>query len=194
MKTKLQMQYDINQLISFIQQNRQSLLQPTFSAAPSFNSEILTIKDCFYTIADNLSSEFTEPELNTIENDLLFFYQTLKEIIDLIQYRIQMNSPLYVIDPPHQYHPPVENIINSCLINQEGIEQYAIYIQRRLAGIKKELEKKQKLQKQNIAEIYQYYKGWADKLDQKMMAMDEELFNRQTRRHKALMQEIVKYF
>jgi hypothetical protein len=59
MKTKAQIINEINQLISFIQQNRQSL-QSSFS---SYNREILTIKKHFYTIADNLTSEFTEQEL-----------------------------------------------------------------------------------------------------------------------------------
>lgn len=194
MKTKSQIKCNINQLISFIQQNEQSLLR---SSLPKYNREILDIKNNFYTIANDLSSEFTEQELYTIENDLSFYYQTLKEIIDFINNRIQMNSPLFVIDPPQQHlairtiYPPVPSIINSCLINQEDINQYAIYIQRRVDGIQKELEKKQKLQK---AEMYQSYKKWSDKLDQKMMALDEELFNRQTRRHKALMKEIENVF
>ncbi len=188
MKTKPQIQYDINRLLSFIQQNRQSLLQ---SSLPQYNREILDIKDNFYTFVNDLSSEFTEQELYTIETDLSFYYQTLKEIIDFIDIRIQIYNPPYVIEPPHQYHPPVENIINTCLINQEDIDQYAIYIQRRIDGIKNEIEKKQKLQLQKIVEIYQLFKGLADNENQEIMAMDERLYYRQTQRYRGEIKNII---
>ena len=184
MKTKAQIINEINQLISFIQQNRQSL-QSSFS---SYNREILTIKKHFYTIADNLTSEFTEQELYTIKNDLLFYYQTLKELIDLIQ------------NPPRTINPIQNNnllapvsffTIDSGVIKQEDIDEYTNYIQRRIEGIKKEIEKKRKLQLQNMAEIYQLYNGLAYNLTQEMMSMDKQLYDRQTQQHEAMIKNII---
>lgn len=190
MNTKAQIMNDINQLISFIQQNRQSLQ----SIFPSYNREILTIKERFYTIADNLTSEFTEQELYTIENNLLFYYQTLQEIIDFIKGSLQNCNPPTTINSTQQYYnsPPVSSfVINSSVIKQEDIDEYAIYIQRRIEDIKKEIEKKQKLQLQNMAEIYQLYNGLADNLTQEMMAMDEKLYDRQTQQHEAMIKNII---
>jgi hypothetical protein len=186
MNTKAQIINNINQLISFIQQNKQSLLQ---SIVPHYNREILTIKDRFYTIADNLTSEFTEQELYTIKNDLLLYYQTLREIIDFI-----ISNPPTTINPIQQYNNfrPVSFLqINSSVIKQEDIDEYATYIQRRIEDIKKEIEKKQKLQLQNMAEIYQLYNGLADNLTQEMMAMDEKLYDRQTQQHEAMIKNII---
>lgn len=184
METKAQIINNINQLISFIQQNKKSL-HCNFS---SYNREILAIKDHFYTIADNLTSEFTEQELYTIESDLLFYYQTLKELIDLIQ------------NPPRTINPIQNNndlapvsilVIDSHVIKQEDIDEYTNYIQRRIEGIKQEIEKKRKLQLQHMAEIYQLYNGLADNLTQEMMAMDEKLYDRQTQQHKAMIKNII---
>jgi hypothetical protein len=190
MKTKEQIINEINHLIDLTQQNRESL-QPIY---PIYNREILTIKERFYTIADNLTSEFTEQELYTIENNLLFNYQTLQEIFDFIKGSLQSCNPPTAIIPIQQYYnvPPISfSEINSLVIKQEDIDEYKIYIQRRIEGIKKEIEKKQKLQLQNMAEIYQLYNGLADNLTQEMMAMDEKLYDRQTQQHEAKIKNII---
>src|ERR1035437_8090821 len=191
MKTKAQIINDIDQLNSYIQQNRQSSSQ---FIAPYYNREILTIKDQFVTIADNLSSEFTEQELYTIENSLLFCYQTLKEIIDIINLRFKTQNPIRFTNQQYNnyYSPYVTNdVVESSIIQQKDIDQYTTYIQRRIAGIIEEIEKKQKMQLRHIAEIYNLYNGLADNLDQQMMAMDEQLYVRQTQRHDATIKNII---
>ena len=191
MKTKAQIINDIDQLNSYIQQNRQSSSQ---FIAPYYNREILTIKDQFVTIADNLSSEFTEQELYTIENNLLFCYQTLKEIIDIINLRFKTQNPIRFTNQQYNnyYSPYVTNdVVESSIIQQKDIDQYTTYIQRRIAGIIEEIEKKQKMQLRHIAEIYNLYNGLADNLDQQMMAMDEQLYIRQTQRHDVTIKNII---
>ena len=191
MKTKAQIINDIDQLNSYIQQNRQSSSQ---FIAPYYNREILTIKDQFVTIADNLSSEFTEQELYTIENNLLFCYQTLKEIIDIINLRFKTQNPIRFTNQQYNnyYSPYVTNdVVESSIIQQKDIDQYTTYIQRRIAGIIEEIEKKQKMQLRHVAEIYNLYNGLADNLDQQMMAMDEQLYIRQTQRHDVTIKNII---
>ena len=185
MKSKAQIFDDINNLISFIQKNKQSLASNSNSNC--YDRGILTIKESFYTIANDLSSEFTEPELNKIENDLIFYYESLKEIIDLIQGRLQINNY-----PKVKYPDSYSNLpFNSHVINKEDIDHYTIHIQRRIEGIKKDIEKNKKLQPQNMAEIYQLYNCLADNLDQQTMAMDELLYDRQTQRHEATIKNII---
>ena len=196
MKSKAQIFDDINNLISFIQKNKQSLASNSNSNC--YDRGILTIKESFYTIANDLSSEFTEPELNKIENDLIFYYESLKEIIDLIQSRHQINSYPKVKDPDIYSNLPFSNPdsysnlpFNIHVINKEDIDHYTIHIQRRIEGIKKDIEKNKKLQPQNMAEIYQLYNCLADNLDQQTMAMDELLYDRQTQRHEATIKNII---
>ena len=190
MATKAQIMNDIDYLINFIQQNRQSLK----FISPSYNREILTIKERFYTITDYLTSEFTEQELNRIESNLLSYYQTLQELIDFIKVRFQNYNPPITINPiqGYSYLPPINfDNVESSIIKQEDIDKYAIHIQRRIEGIKQEIEKKRKLQLQNMAEIYQLYNGFADNLTQEMMSMDEKMFNMQTQQHDAIIKNII---
>jgi hypothetical protein len=189
MKTKAQIMDDIGQLISFIKKNKQSL----YSNFYSYDREILTIKESFYTIADNLTSEFTERELNRIESNLLSYYQTLQELIDFIKVRFQNYNPPITINPiqGYSYLSPINfDNVESSIIKQEDIDKYAIHIQRRIEGIKQEIEKKRKLQLQNMVEKYQTFDGLADNLTQKMMAMDEKMFNMQTQQHEAMIKNI----
>ena len=60
-----------------------------------------------------------------------------------------------------------------------------------LPEIKKEIEKKRKLQLQNMAEIYQLYNGLAYNLTQEMMSMDKQLYDRQTQQHEAMIKNII---
>jgi uncharacterized protein YfbU (UPF0304 family) len=200
MKTKAQIMDDIHHLINSIQQNRQSLLQPIFSH--SYNREILTIKNDFYTIVDNLTSEFTEQELYTIKTDLLSFYPILKELIDSINDQFQTQNPPRVIDtllnalPPYDaslnpYHTVTFSEVESSIIKQEDIDQFAIHIERRIEGIIKEIEKNQEMQLRQVTQIYDCYKGLADNLFQEMMEMDEQLYVMQTQRHDAAIKNLI---
>lgn len=193
MKTKAQINNDIDQLISYTQQNRQSVLQPSYFYCDRY---ILTIKNYFYSTADDLTSEFTEQELYRIKNDLLFYYQTLKEIIDIINLRFKTQNPIRFINQQYNSPPPYVTIsdVESSIIQQKDIEEYTNYIQRRIAGIIKEIEKKQKMQLRHIAEIYNLYNGLADNLDQQMMDMDEQLYDRQTLQHEAMIKNIINVF
>jgi hypothetical protein len=197
MKTKAQIIDDISNLISFVRQNKQSLSESQSIFSPSCNREILTIKNYFHTVVDNLTSEFTEQELYTIENNLLFYYQTLKEIIYFISYRFKNNNPPIFINPiqqPNNFipYPPVTLYdVESSIIQQEDIDKYTIYVQHRIEGIIKEIEKNQKIQLRKIAKIYDLYNGLADNLDQQMMAMDEQLYVMQTQRQEATIKNII---
>jgi hypothetical protein len=42
-----------------------------------------------------------------------------------------------------------------------------------------------------MAEIYQLYNGLADNLTQEMMAMDKQLYDRQTQQHEAMIKNII---
>ena len=203
MNTTAQTMNEINDLISLIQQNKKTLSDPNYFRC---EREILSIKDHFYTIVDNLNSEFTEQQLYTIENDLLFYYQTLKEIIDIINYKFQTHKPPLFLDsiqqsPPFpgasRYeplipHPPIScYYVESCIIQQKDIEQYTADIQRRIAGIIKEIKENQKTKLRHIAEIYQLYNGLAANLTQEMLALDQQLYDRQTQQYEAM---IKKYY
>jgi hypothetical protein len=89
----------------------------------------------------------------------LFYYQTLKEIIDIINHGFQAYKPPLFLDSIQQslpllgesrYWPPIppppisHYHVESCIIQQKDIEEYNAYIQRRIAGIIKEIEEKQK--------------------------------------------------
>lgn len=127
------------------------------------------------------------------------FLQIIYELIDFIYQEFQNNSPLRVIPPRLQYnnfsslarpYVTLDDIIFS-IIQQEAIDKYTIYIQCRIEGIKKEIEKNQKMQLRHLAEIYTLYNGLADNLDQQMMATDEQLYVRQTQRQKAMIENII---
>ena len=190
MITKTQIIDDINQLVSIIKQNRKSI----HSYLPVYNRDILYLKECFYTIADNLTSEFTEQELYTIENDFVFYYRTLKEIIDNINNLSQSGNPAKDIGPTPlvHYSPfPSTHRIYASVIKQDDIDKFTIYIKLRIEGIKEEIEKKQKLQLQKIAKMCQLHNGLSDNLTQDMLAIDETLYDRQTQRHDAMIKNII---
>ena len=184
MKTKEQINNDINILIRFIKKNEQSLnnINDLFSY-PSFTREIQAMKNNFYTIVDNLTSEFTEQELYTIKTNLLLNYQTLKELIDVLDYKFRYQSLTLAVNmfPETLYYD-----VTSFIIKQEDISQYTIYIQRCIDDIKK-----QKMQLRHITETYTLYTELAGNLDQQMMAMDEQLYNRQTQRHEAIIKNTI---
>jgi hypothetical protein len=115
-------------------------------------------------------------------------------------YRFKNNNPPIFIDPIQQYnnllsiipYPPVTlHKVESSIIKQEDIDQFAIHIERRIEGIKKEIEKTQEMQLQQIAKIYNLYDGLTDNLNQKMMEMDERLYLRQTQQHDAAIKNLI---
>lgn len=183
MKTKEQVNNNINLLIDFIKQNKQSLLHPD---CPSCSAEIMIIKKYFYITADDLTPEFTEQELYRIETDLLFYYKILKKIIDTVNFHYQNNNPIQFTNQQYNFpHPPQ---VEPYIIQQKHIEDYTTFLKLRIAGIIEEIEKKQEMQLRNIAKIYN---GLADNLDQQMMAMDEQLYDRQTQRHETTIKNII---
>lgn len=199
---KVQIMNDIRYLINFIKNNKQSLSPSQAILSPSYNREILTIKNNFNTIVDNLTSEFTEQELYKIKTDLLSFYPILKELIDSINNKFQIqNTPIVVRTllnalPPYDAsltpcHPVTLSEIESSIIKQEDIDQFAIHIERRIEGIIKEIEKNQEMQLRQVTQIYDCYKGLADNLFQEMMETDEQLYLRQTQQHDAAIKNLI---
>jgi hypothetical protein len=194
MNTKDQIMDNIDDLIDIIQRNNQRLSTSQFFIFSRRYKEIQTIKSDFYTIVGNLTSEFTEQELYGIEADLLFYYETLKEMIDFIAREFRNNPPPTDINTRPRLNTfsfVTLDDVESSIIKQEDIDKYKIYIQRRIEGIKKEIEKNQKMQLRHLAEIYNLYNGLADNLDQQMMTMDEQLYVRQTQQHEAIIKNII---
>jgi len=188
MKTKVQIMDDIDYLINIIQQNKMSSESQSLFH-PEFNKEILTIRLRFYVIVHNLTSEFTEQELYKIENDLLFYHKTLRGVIDYIARELQTpNAPTFTNTPEKS---SLLSEVKSSIIKQEDIDKFAIHIKSRIEGIKTEIEKNQKMQLRHLVEIYSFHNELADNLDQQMMAMDEQLYVRQTQRHEAMIKNII---
>lgn len=194
---KAQTMNDINYVINVIQRNK-----PSFSLSPPIffsphNKEILTVKNYFYLIVDNLTAEFTEQELCKIETDLLFFYAALKELIDSIKRTLQTQNQsrrhIFAppVNPPEVFTPVTLHEVESSIIQQEDVDKFAAYIQLRIEGITKELEKKQKMQRRHIAEIFNLYSELVNNSDQKMMAMDEQLYVKQIQRQDAEIRNII---
>ena len=191
MKPKMQIINDVNQLFSLIQRNKNYLAE----------RQILSTKNSFYTIVDDLTSQFTEQELYKIQNDLLFYYQSLKEIIDDINHRCENgNIPFFIDIPPYNSFNPVNNFspspitaydVSRSVIPQEDIENYKTYLQRRIEGIVEEIKKVQEMQLRQVIQIYDCYKRSADNLFQEMLTWDEMLSQRQTQQHDADIKNII---
>lgn len=188
MKTKAQIMDDIDYLINIIQKNKMSSESQSLFH-PNFNKEILTIRLRFYIIADSLTSEFTEQELYKIENNLLFYHNTLRGLIDYIARELQTpNAPTFTNTPEKSF---LLSEVKSSIIKQEDIDEYTNFIQRRIEGIKIEIEKNQKMQLRHLVEIYSFHNELADNLDQQMMSMDEQLYVIQTQRQEATIKNII---
>lgn len=192
MKTKEEILNDINKLIDFIKDDKRQALG-------LHQCNILTIKNDFYSLVDTLTSEFTEQELNRIETDLIFYYQTLKEIIDTIYHVAQNQQFVTLLYPKYGSYlyssydraSYDRDYIEQFLIQPKDLEEYPIYIQRRIASIINEIEKNQKIQLRYITETYTIYNGLADNLDQQIIAMDEHLYNSQTQQYEAMIKNII---
>ena len=194
---KIYVENDINRLISLIKKNTQILVH--FDSYSSFDKEILTIGKKFDFILDNLTSEFTEQELYKIQNDLLFYYQSLKEIIDFIYDEFQSGNNSLFVNSNQQYpntmagdySPVTASNVKRYVIPQKEIECYKEYLQGCIKGIIEEIKKVQEMQLRQTTQIYDCYKGLADKVIQEMLAGDEQLHLRQTQQHDAAIKNLI---
>lgn len=184
MQTKIEITNKFNELKAFIKSNMLSMSQ----IPPSYNREILGMENNFYSIVEDLSSQFTVEELHAIKTDLLFSHGSLKKIYQLIEHRTTIGSPANCM---HFCLFPLDLQINYYFdIKGERIDKFENYIRRRIDGIKKEMEENQSWRLQTMATTVQFFNEEAVKLDRKMMALDKYLSDRQEMRQDAMLKKI----